>query len=393
VDRLFPSKPFTDFGPNYLQPEAGAVPLQQVHGQRVSQLRGRVRQLGPKKPGVYGMLNAKGELIYVGKAKDLRTRLLCYFRPRSRDPKAGRIIKHVVSILWEISPNEFAALHRELELIRRWRPRFNVQGQPDWHRPIYLCLGRLPAPYLFLDRRPPKDVLSYYGPVPNGRRVKEAARRLNDWFRLRDCAQTQEMHFADQGQLFPLELSHACLRYEIGTCLGPCAATCGRGDYFDAVRSVQNFLEGKDLTILQTLQHEKAAAAEKQIFERAAAYRDRLASLLWLHQQLDQMRRLRSNSSFIYPLTGKDGHTFWYLIHAGQTITAIAEPQDAAARQRARNLIDAVYRKEYFATREQTLAQRDSILLVASWFNRYPEERGRTLAVADALARVHVKAD
>jgi excinuclease ABC subunit C len=245
---------------------------------------------------------------------------------------------------------------------------------------------------LFLARKPPKDVHAHYGPVPNGRRVKEAVRRLNDWFRLRDCAQHQEMHFADQGELFPLELSHACLRYEIGTCLGPCAATCGRGDYFNAVRKVKGFLAGKDLAVLKTLQKEMEAASQKQIFERAASLRDRLTLLLWLHEQLDQMRRLRADSSFIYPLTGNDSKTLWYLIHAGQTITAIAEPKTAADRKQAKTLIDAVYRQEFFATREQTLARRDSILLVASWFNRYPEERKRTLSVKAALARIDVKA-
>ncbi len=85
MDRLFPNKTFTDFGPNYLHPFAGSVPVTQIHGKRVAILRDRARQLAPKKPGVYGMIDVHGELIYVGKAKNLRTRLFSYFRTRSRD--------------------------------------------------------------------------------------------------------------------------------------------------------------------------------------------------------------------------------------------------------------------------------------------------------------------
>ncbi len=156
-----------------------------VNGRRSSQLRSEIRRLCPRKPGVYGMLDRHGELIYIGKAKSLRGRLLSYFRHKSRDPKAARILRHTGSIAWEINPNEFAALHRELELIRRWRPRLNVQGQPQRRRFTFVCLGRPPAPYLFLARRPPASTLACFGPIPLGLRAREAVRRLNDWFQLR----------------------------------------------------------------------------------------------------------------------------------------------------------------------------------------------------------------
>src|SRR5262249_59495239 len=101
------------------------------------------------------MLDANDTLIYVGKAKELRARLLSYFRGRSRDPKAGRILEPTQTVVWEHAASEFAALLRELELIRRWRPRFNVQGQPHRRARTFICLGRRPAPYAFLLRRPP----------------------------------------------------------------------------------------------------------------------------------------------------------------------------------------------------------------------------------------------
>src|SRR5262249_56139297 len=96
-----------------LSPELEPPKLQLVSGRRSSQLRSEIRRLCPRKPGVYGMLDRHGELIYVGKAKSLRARLLSYFRRRSRDPKAGPTLRHTGTIAWETSPHQFAAFHRE----------------------------------------------------------------------------------------------------------------------------------------------------------------------------------------------------------------------------------------------------------------------------------------
>src|SRR5437763_1451276 len=125
MDGLFSCRSFSGFGPLLLDASVGPPVLQGVYGRRAATLRKHVRAECPRRPGVYGMVDRHGELIYVGKAKCLRTRLGSYFRPNSRDPKAGRILDHTRAIVWELSPSEFAALHRELELIRRWRPRFN----------------------------------------------------------------------------------------------------------------------------------------------------------------------------------------------------------------------------------------------------------------------------
>ena len=100
-----------------------------------------IRREVPCAPGVYGMVDRQGELIYVGQSKSLRNRLVSYFAG-SAPCKAQRIIAHAQRLLWETAPDEFAALLRELELIRRRRPQFNVRGQPNRRRPPYLILGR-----------------------------------------------------------------------------------------------------------------------------------------------------------------------------------------------------------------------------------------------------------
>src|SRR5262249_19141418 len=140
VAGLFTRQEFVSFGPTFWDPTFQLRSPYQIHASTSRELRNRLKEACPKRPGVYGMVDCHGELIYVGKAKSPRSRLLSYFRPRSREPKAGRILARTSILVWEYCPSEFAALHRELELIRRWRPRFNVQGQRRGRRRLYVCL-------------------------------------------------------------------------------------------------------------------------------------------------------------------------------------------------------------------------------------------------------------
>lgn len=385
MDPLFGQHVFSTFGPSYLDPQAKPAELHGVEGKRPLQLRARLRQECPRCPGVYGMVDAHGQLIYVGKAKNLRVRLLSYFRSPSRPPKATRLIQAARAISWEYQPSEFAALLRELELIRRWRPAFNVQGQPRRYPRTFVCLGRQPAPYVFLTRRPPSGVLGYWGPVVACTKLREAVRRLNDWFGLRDCPQAQVMVFADQAELFPEPRTAGCLRYEIGTCLGPCAAFCSRAAYRERVRAARAFLEGTDLSLLQGLAKDLQAAAAALAFERAAALREKLAVLTWLHEHLEHARRARERLNFIYPVAGKNGQDFWYLIRQGFVAAAFPKPQDDTSREQAASVIRKVFDGCQTPTR---LEEFDSLLLVAAWFRAHPEELDRTLQPEQAVELV-----
>jgi excinuclease ABC subunit C len=387
MEGLFSRRAFKDFGPNDLFPSAD-VPLRGVVGARAAQLRIKVRAECPRLPGVYGMVNAVGELIYVGKAKNLRARLLSYFRPRSRDPKAGRVVHQARVLVWEPATSEFAALLRELELIRRWQPRFNVQGQPARRRRWYVCVGRRPAPYIHLSARPGSKEVACYGPVPASRRAREAVRHLNDLFRLRDCPQSQEMVFADQRELFPVVRAAGCIRHEIGTCLGPCAAACSQRDYAEQVRFARAFLEGRDTRVLNKIERQMTDASRRMDFERAAALRDKLYVLRWLSERLEFMRRARVKHSFVYPIVGHDGAVVWYLIHQAQVRAAIPVPSDLATKASAAELIESIYRRRGSLGQPPSQAI-DGILLVVSWFRRHPEERCRAIPPRQAMTSCH----
>jgi excinuclease ABC subunit C len=343
------------------------------------------------------MLDVHGQLIYLGKAKDLRTRLLSYFRSGSRPRKAGKIIAQATAILWEVCPGEFASLLRELELIRRWRPKLNVQGQPLRRRQTFLCLGRPPAPHAFLATDPPRTARWVHGPIPAGLRAMEAVRRLNDAFGLRDCPSAVEMIFPDQPDLFcsplaPREECHplaeregylrepGCLRMELGTCLGPCTGTCTRDSYHAQVRQAQAFLAGHHEGPLPALLADMTAAAAAEDFERAAALRDRLTPLEWLAARLAKLRQARDKLSFIYPQAAADGSQTWYLIDGARTLAAVPAPTDETSREAAKKAIDAVYGPRRSGAVREAYEHIDGMMLVLGWFRKYPKELKRTLA-------------
>jgi excinuclease ABC subunit C len=386
VDSLYPKDGFASFGNNRLNPAPSAATLYQIEGQRRSQLRARVRQECPRHPGVYGMVNAHGELIYVGKAKSLRARLLGYFRPKGRDPKANRILRETRGIVWEYVSSDFAALLRELEVIRRWRPAFNVQGQPRRFARTFICLGRRPAPHLFLTRRPPRGALGFWGPVFAGQRSREAVQRINDYFGLRDCPQPQEMIFAEQAELFPMVRTAGCIRHEIGTCLGPCAGACTRPAYMESVRAAKAFLDGTDLTPLARLRNDMQAAAAGLAFESAAILREKLAAMQWLQQHLERVREATKLNHFIYPVRGHNGQDIWYLIRRGWVAAAVPAPCDPQTRQQAAEAIDAIFLHPHSGKGLPQSEEIDGLVLVSAWFRRYPRERKRTLTPTVALA-------
>lgn len=387
MSELFPGRAFTGFGGHRLHPWPEAVAVHQVQARRGVSLRSLVRESCPRHPGVYGMVNGHGELIYVGKAKNLRSRLLSYFRPKGRDRRVRRILAEARTLTWEFAANEFGALLRELELIRQWRPRCNIQGQPLRHRRAFVCLGKHPAPYVYIARKPPTDAVACVGPVFPGPRVREAVRYLNDRFALRDCPQPQEVVFADNEELFPMVRAPGCIRHEIGTCLGPCAALCSRKDYDAQVRTARRFLDGSDRTLLTTLAQEEQAASASLNFELAARLRDQRQPLEWLVRHLERVRQAQESHTFVYPVAGHGGRDLWYLVRRGWVAAALPRPATRAEHQAATALLEEVFTKQTPWNEPSRVEQIDAVLLVAAWFRKYGKERGKCLEPAEALRR------
>ena len=383
---------FDGFGPCLLacDAEVPAVDLDLPRDRRSA--RRLIRRHCLPVPGVYGMIDAEGELIYVGKSKGLRNRLLSYFSKTSEPSKARRIVERTRRLVWEAAPGEFAALIRELELIRRFRPRFNVRGQPRRLRRAYVAVGRGPAAYVYLTFRPSARDDALFGPVRGKRRYRRAVRLLNDWFQLRDCSGRVPIRFSDQLELFGKGRAARCLRHEFGTCLAPCAAGCTRREYANRVRRAESFLRGRDVSLLGRLEAEMRSAAADAQFERAAAVRDTWEELRGLHQQLQRLEEARQRYSFIYPISGYRDRETWCLIHRGHVVAAAPSPRFGRSARRCLDLIERTYSTNGTSRSPHPPEDLDGIHLVSAWFRQYPEEFGRTLSPKEAVRICRAKA-
>ena len=386
VQRLYNDEQFAGFGLSRLSSSPQPPSLRLIQGSRPGRLKAQLRKECPRCPGVYGMVNEQGRADLCRQGQEPAGAVAELFSSPEPGSQSGADRGSDARLAWEPGTSEFAALSRELELIRRWRPRFNVQGQPARRRRVYVCVGRQPAPYVFLASRPPGTTVALFGPIPAGTKSREAVRRVNDWYRLRDCPQAQEMVFAEQPELFPVLRTPGCLRHDLGTCLGPCAAACTRRDYKVHVRNAIDFLRGQDRGPLDTLRREMAAAAAAMAFERAAVLRDKLDQLVWLDEHLDRLRQA-ARHSFVYPVRGHNGSELWYLIQGGRVRSIVPRPHDEPTRQHADLALTQVYqRTDDTGARPLTLEEIDGVLLVTAWFRRHHGERQRVLTPADAIA-------
>ena len=223
------------------------------------------------RPGIYRMLSSDGEVLYVGKSKQIRTRLLSYFRCAYPEEKGARILRSAEKIEWEYTPSEFAALLQELRLIKRFRPRYNVAMKRDGRNYSFIKLTKGEAPKLLVVRGPTgEDADVYYGPFVGAQRVGEAVRELNDALMLRDCRTDLKMFFNDQTELFQLARTPGCIRHEISKCLGPCVGGCTASQYEERVALAKAFLDGSNDGPLEMLRGEMERLSGGMEFERAA---------------------------------------------------------------------------------------------------------------------------
>lgn len=393
------------FGENPFDPHCGESkhrtdttrPNELVGGKNRRALQKQVQSLCPPVPGVYGMFDKTGELIYVGKSRSLRHRLMSYFGDAARKEKAGRIIEHSRAIQWETQPSDFAAQLRELDLIRRWTPRFNVQGVPQRQRPVYLVLGRKPAETFYIASSPPTtDCVAIEGPFYGVARMGRVVDSLNKTFGLRDCSQKTVFQFAEQMSLFDLQPRPGCLRLEIGTCLGPCAAACTRAEYLDRVNAAQSFIDGFNDEPLVATQEIMDNASSNQQYELAARARDSLDSLNYALRKLSHLADARQSYSFVYAATGYDGRSIWYLIRRGEVVDVAPAPNDANDYRELKPLLQLWGGQ--LGPRQTTFASEHphTISVVASWFRKHKKELKQTFPPKSAgrryrhLARVGV---
>jgi excinuclease ABC subunit C len=347
-------------------------------------LRAQVREGAKNLPGTYRMLAEGGEVLYVGKSKQVRTRLLSYFRAKQGD-KALRILREAHALEWEYEPSEFAALLRELQLIKQFRPRFNVRHKRDGSY-SFLKLTQGAAPKLLVVRQVSDDAATYFGPFRGGRRITEAVRELNDVLGLRDCALPVPMIFADQRELFFIDRPPRCHRFELQRCVGPCAGLCTQQEYLARVQLARAFLDGDADEPLRWVAERMQTASERWDFEYAAALRDRARRLESLRDEFGRLREALEGLSFLYPVRGEGGDARVYVVRRGTVRAVVPAPRTPAERTMLARTAEEVFRRPEGSSALVSKHQVDEILLMAHWFRTHPEELARTLPPGGAVA-------
>lgn len=221
-----------------------------------------------RKAGVYVMQNAAHEILYVGKAKNLRNRLGSYFRSSGLAAKTMALVQRIAHIDVTVTATEGEALLLEQNLIKQYKPPYNILLRDDKSYPYIYISTQHDYPRISVHRGAKAKQGKYFGPYPNASAVRESLNLLQKVFKVRQC---EDSYFSNR--------SRPCLQYQINRCTGPCVDRISKEAYGEDVRHTMMFLEGKNASVIAELANNMEAAAEKLEFEEAAEYRDQISHL------------------------------------------------------------------------------------------------------------------
>jgi excinuclease ABC subunit C len=230
----------------------------------------------PACPGVYRMLDPLGELLYVGKAIDLRRRVASYFQSRERPERLNIMLSRVASMDITITRTEAEALVLESRLIKTQHPRYNVALRDGKGYPYLHLSTNQPTPRLRIHRGRKLDSGEHFGPYPNREAAKAGFDAVMRGFKLRSC---DDSFFRNR--------SRPCLQYQIGRCSAPCVGKISPEDYAQSVKEARDFLSGRSQVIIEELAMKMDAASEELDYEKAAALRDRVGLLRRVQARVD----------------------------------------------------------------------------------------------------------
>lgn len=235
------------------------------------ELQNKLKTL-PQQPGVYQYFNDKGEIIYVGKAKNLKKRVSSYFNKQQENNKTRILVRQIEDIKYIVVDTELDALLLENNLIKKYQPKYNIQLKDDKTYP-WICIKREAFPRIFSTRNLLRDGSKYFGPYSNVKAMNTLLELINEMYRLRNCSLNLE----------PEKIEHSnykvCLEYHLGNCLGPCEEHQSITEYDTQIQEIELILKGNISSVVQVLKQKMQQYAENFEYELAHEVKLKLNSL------------------------------------------------------------------------------------------------------------------
>ncbi|MBN1678674.1 MAG: excinuclease ABC subunit UvrC [Anaerolineae bacterium] len=292
----------------------------------------------PVEPGVYQMIDPNGAIIYVGKAKNLRSRVRSYFQPGNHDPKVLRIRHDAADIQFILTGDELKALITEAELIRVHKPRYNVMLKDDKRYPYIRITTSGDFPLVEMTRRVNRrDGNRYFGPFTSAGGVRETLDVLRRAFPYLTC--DREITGND---------ARACLYYDIKLCGGPCIGAQTRDEYMDNINGLMRVLSGHANAVLNDLRAQMEAASEDLDFERAAILRDRMRVVAQISARQRLVADIKADQDVIaFAQEGSDAVVQMFLIRSGRLIGSEYFALDGAEDESATGIVESFLTQFY----------------------------------------------
>lgn len=260
-------------------------------------------KLLPDSPGVYRMYNSRGEIIYVGKAVNLKNRVRQYFQNTAKPPKVAAMVSNIADFEFTITGSEAEALTLECNMIKQNRPRYNILLKDDKAFPYVRIDFNKDFPRPEIVRRIKKDGARYFGPYLSGLALRESITAVRDFFPVRHCRKDIERAIARR--------ERPCLMYHIGKCCAPCSGNVSREEYHGYLNEIAQLLQGHSGQVIEKLTARMNEASEKLEFERAAVLRDRIRAM----ESLAAKQRAATtvvNSFDVFAVASDDMNTLVY---------------------------------------------------------------------------------
>lgn len=318
----------------------------------------------PEKPGVYIMKGKDDQIIYIGKAVSLKNRVRQYFQSsRNHSAKVRAMVENIEEFEYIVTDSELEALILECNLIKKHKPRYNILLKDDKHYPYIKVTMNEEYPRIVMTRRIERDKARYFGPYSGAYAVRETIEIIKKLFPVRTCSKVLGKNIKDR----------PCLNHHIGRCLAPCQGDVNREEYMNMMKDICLFLSGRQDELIKELQNKMNIAAENMEYEKAADFRDKIASIRQIGEKQKMLSSAREDEDVIAFAQSEDKTCIQiFFIRGGKLIGrehfVLTETEETETREILTGFVKQFYSGTVFVPKEILLQEEiDEINIIESW--------------------------